>query len=182
MSESVIFICGPVERWLPVVGYEGLYEVSGLGRVRSLRPSFRIRDPSGLLSQSRGTRHLLVALRRDGQQRQFGVHRLVARAFFGPCPAGQEVRHGSGGAHDNRIVNLCYGTHQQNMGPDKLRDGTMYCGEAQHASKMTEDQVREIRARYAGGGVSQRALARDYGLAQATLRAIICHRSWKHVA
>ncbi len=118
------------ERWAPVSGYEGLYEVSDQGRVRSVdrvvphqyvgyltlrgRLLKQKPDPRGY-SQAYLSAGGAVSTRR--------VHRLVAEAFHGPCPEGQEVRHGPGGMLDNRVENLSYGTRRENRG-DMRRDGT----------------------------------------------------------
>src|SRR5690242_12650358 len=75
------------EEWRPVVGYEGLYEVSDLGRVRSLRIS-------RVMSPGRGEeRYPHLILYRDKQPHIVSVHILVARAFLGPAPEGMEVHH-----------------------------------------------------------------------------------------
>lgn len=110
------------ERWLPVVGWEDLYEVSDLGRVRSLRhrgianPNHwyggKILKPQLVNDQG----HLCVTLSRPGvHQKKALVHRLVMAAFAGPCPEGQEVRHLDGDPSDNRLIRLTYGTRQENM-------------------------------------------------------------------
>ena len=119
------------ERWLPVVSYEGLYEVSDHGRVRSVdrfvnhARSGTLRLRGRILRPAVGGRHprACVVLSRDGIERTKAVHALVARAFLGPCPAGQEVLHGPAGALVNRLDNLSYGTHSANI-HDKQRDGT----------------------------------------------------------
>lgn len=119
------------ERWLPVVGYEGRYEVSDQGRVRSVERWVEYRSgrsrvhPSVLLSPAVSNRygHLAVNLWKRNQGRSSKVHSLVAEAFLGPRPPGMEVRHGPGGKHDNRLANLSYGTYQENR-EDMKRDGT----------------------------------------------------------
>ena len=80
------------EHWLPVADYEGLYEVSDLGQVRSLprrTTSGRVLKPQPV-SESR---HLEASLSRNGKVSRQLVHRLVLAAFVGPCPEGEEVRH-----------------------------------------------------------------------------------------
>ncbi len=118
------------ETWKDVVGYEGLYQVSNNGHVRSLdrvvvrtvkgdmKLKGRILKPGASLSG-----HLTVALCKNGTQKTHYVHRLVTRAFISPCPEGLEVRHGVGGILDNTLKNLCYGTRSENM-LDMERDGT----------------------------------------------------------
>jgi DNA-binding transcriptional regulator YhcF (GntR family) len=120
MSESATASIGPVERWLPVVGYEGYYEVSDWGRVRSLHPQGRPRGK--FLRPSAGT-YLVVNLSKDHVRESWPVHRLVGEAFLGPLPPGMMTRHGPGGPYDNRLVNLSYGSAAENA-DDQVRDGT----------------------------------------------------------
>lgn len=119
-----------VERWLPVPGYEGAYEVSDLGRVRSVDREILARDGRRWKQRGKvltpspdGQGYVLVGLCREGQPALFRVHQLVAAAFHGPCPDGKEVCHGPNGKADNRPGNLRWGTRQENM-LDKRRDGT----------------------------------------------------------
>jgi hypothetical protein len=104
-------------RWLPIPGRES-YQVSESGQVRSHR-----RDPHGRLMrlspQSNG--YMTVVL---GRGYKFYVHRLVALAFIGPCPEGQEVRHHDGDRSHNAAANLLYGTRSDNM-QDAVHHGTV---------------------------------------------------------
>ena len=70
-----------------------------------------------------GSGHLVIRPSKNGIPKTHYVHCLVTRAFIGPCPNGQEVRHGPKGVGDNSIDNLSYGTHSENV-RDKERDGT----------------------------------------------------------
>lgn len=118
------------ETWLPVVGFEGSYEVSDHGRVRSVDRVIERRDGtllprSGqLLKQQLSGRgdYLTVTLCQQGRYRPWLVHLLMAKAFLGPS-ADLEVRHLNGNGHDNRVANLRWGTHSENM-RDSLRHGT----------------------------------------------------------
>lgn len=114
------------ERWLPVVGYEGLYLVSDAGRVRSLpRRGGRNRLYGGQLLQPCITAHggyLAVRLARANTGRTRRIHVLVAAAFFGPRPAGYDIRHLDGDPTNNVLVNLAYGTRSEN-GHDTVRHG-----------------------------------------------------------
>lgn len=120
-----------MERWRDVVGYEGMYQVSNLGRVRSMdrlvrhyRGGVRKIKSRILAVYPRNQHgHLATHLSKEGNQHTIYVHRLVAAAWIGPCPDGQQVRHGSNGLLDNSISNLCYGTPQEDA-EDKWRDGT----------------------------------------------------------
>ena len=116
------------EVWIPVVGFEDLYDVSSLGRVRSwCTPPRSCRrralEPHDLRLVD--GRYLTVVLC-DGPRRQTRtVHQLVAEAFLGPRPDGQEIRHLNGDAHDCRVANLRYGTPEQNA-RDSVRHGTAW--------------------------------------------------------
>lgn len=118
------------EQWKPVVGYEGMYEVSNQGRVRS---TSRVIVRSNGAKQTISTRirkhfqtksgHLSTSLSREGVVVSREIHRLVQEAFVGPCPPGLEVRHLNGNPADNRAENLKYGTRQENV-QDMLAHGT----------------------------------------------------------
>lgn len=111
------------EQWRPVVGYEGLYEVSDRGRVRSY-----LRRPDGQLlntsPRGRGQGHLGGTLTSaDGSKRGFFVHQEVAKAFLGPAPFEDAiVRHLNDIPTDNRVENLAWGTRLENQ-QDAVRNG-----------------------------------------------------------
>lgn len=105
------------EEWRPVPGWEGLYEVSNLGRVYS--------DHTGrILRPGMNRRHLHVSLYGHGNGgKSHRVHRLVMEAFVGPLPDGQEVRHLDDNPNNNCLNNLVYGTRSENM-LDRVSNGT----------------------------------------------------------
>lgn len=173
------------ELWLPVVGYEGLYEVSDQGRVKSVD---RLKKSKGgsqcvwrgrVLTQFKRTRYWSVRLSRENKAVNCHVHHLVARAFLGEKPEGQIVLHGAGGSSDNSLANLSYGTHKQNS-LDKHRDGTYLWGESTHCSKLTAAQVRQIREMAAAGALQQ-FLAQAFGVHQTAISAIIRRKTWAHL-
>ena len=117
------------ERWLPVPGYEGMYEVSSVGRVRSLprivhRKDGRSRRALGgdLNRRVSGTGYLCVDLWKENQGSRENVHVLVAAAFIGPRPDGMFVCHYNDVKTDNRVENLRYATPADNEA-DKRRNG-----------------------------------------------------------
>ena len=166
------------ERWLPVVDYEGLYEVSDLGRVRSLPRNGTL---GGLIRTRPAVHHFRVNLWRDDKMETVPVHTLVARAFLGPRPEGQEVCHGPAGTWVNDLANLSYGTPAKNLGPDKRRDGTMQEGVRNGKAKLDDALVRDIRARHAAGE-SKHSLARNFDVSRPTVTAVINRDTWRHVA
>lgn len=118
------------EVWKDVVGYEGLYEVSNMGRVRSVKRivnstnprqtwktiNERILKPApyGHTPKCGGVRHLGVALHRNGKQKTEKVHRLVAMAFI-PNPNNYPIiNHKDENPHNNRADNLEWCDHKYN--------------------------------------------------------------------
>lgn len=114
-----------IEHWKPVVGFEGLYEVSDHGRVRSLdRMTARgLRKGQMMKPFALDTGHLRVRLSRDGRGSGPLVHRLVLEAFVGPCPDGQEGCHSDGNPENNHVGNLRWATRSENQ-LDSVRHGT----------------------------------------------------------
>lgn len=107
--QSRAFLLVYMENWKPIPGYEGRYEVSDLGNVKSFK-----RSSSGhLLRPGRmSAGHLSVAL---GRNNSHCVHKLVLLAFVGPAPVKHECLHINGTPSDNRLVNLRWGTRSENM-------------------------------------------------------------------
>lgn len=170
------------ERWLPVPGFEGFYEVSDMGRIRSVRHMTAVGPRGGNLLKpfpdSDG--YLRVNLSRHGEIHGLRpVHGLVLLAFSGPAPDGQQVCHGTGGKTDNRLANLRYGTPLENS-DDKRRDGTMAYGEKQGNSRLTQRDIEAMRERRANGE-KLLTLAREFGISQAHVSRIALHQSWQHV-
>lgn len=169
---------GEAERWLAVAGYQGLYEISDLGRVRSFHvgPSGK---RGGLLRPApTGVHpHLCVVLCKDGEHRTRLVHQLVLEAFVGPRPNGLESLHGPGGAFDNRLVNLSWGSKSQNNGADKVRDGTTGRGDRAWKVKLTEADVAECRRRYVAGETFVQ-IASAYGLSRQGMASAIRGTNW----
>jgi hypothetical protein len=156
-----------VEEWRAVAepGYEGFYEVSSLGRVRSIET----RKILALGVHPKGYRSLVLST--QGRRQSVLVHRLVLMAFVGPPPEDHETRHRNGDRADNVLTNLSWGTSSENE-YDKRRHGTDQAGDRNGQAKITEEQAVEIRAR-ALSGESQRSIAKAVGLSQPQVCRII---------
>lgn len=116
--------------WRPVPGFEGWYEASDLGRVRSVERLVvdshgrrRLYPSKVLTPKVRKNGYLEVPLRRNGSAKHKRVHQLVMLAFVGECPEGMEVRHADRNRSNCRLDNLSYGTHLENMA-DQAAHGT----------------------------------------------------------
>lgn len=127
LTESIAPRSDQVEVWRAVPGYvEGSYEVSDLGRVRSLDriTSHGHRRRGVILKPIRHERgYPMVNLWHSNVQRMQLVHRLVLLAFVGPSPDGLEARHGDGDPTNAALTNLSWGTHSENEF-DKVDHGT----------------------------------------------------------
>lgn len=117
------------EIWKPVVGYEDIYEVSSLGRVRRVKAAQGARVGAILAQQELGRRggYLSVGLNKVGAvKKRITVHRIVAMAFLGPSDL-PLVRHIDGNPKNNRVENLRFGTVSENA-HDRVGHGTQYRG------------------------------------------------------
>lgn len=162
------------EIWRAVPGFEGSYEVSDQGRVRSLARSvmcsgsikgtYASRKPGRLLRPGRmAAGHLSVSL---GKGNSRCVHKLVLLAFVGPCPPRKEARHINGDETDNRLQNLVWDTRGNNN-----RDKKWHKGCAQY--KLSPADITEIkRGLEAGGRYLVRNLAAAFNVSESTIYCI----------
>lgn len=144
------------ETWKAVLGFSDYYEVSDLGRVRSIDREVIQISPWGapMRRRLRGKilapgldreGYLLVNLSfRNGQHTRKVAH-LVLEAFVGECPAGLQGCHNDGIRVNNRLENLRWDTPLGNEA-DKLKHGTRVYGERQGRARLTRQQIQEIRS------------------------------------
>lgn len=172
------------EQWAPVLGFEGLYEVSTTGRVKSLERvvmrsdgiSYSIMERI-LKSYKRSSGYLHVVLRKDNTPFTRTVHRLVLEAFVGIRPACMECCHQNGVPDDNRLSNLRWDTALGN-GFDRKEHGTANQGLTNPNAFLTREQIKSIRA--AQG--TNRAVAALFGVSPETVRRIRKGIRWAEVA
>lgn len=184
MSESIL-----QEEWKPVVEFEGLYEVSNLGKVRSLDRIVKHKLVGSriyfgrILKPPLMERYPFVVLSKRGKRHQKLVHRLVLEAFVGPCPPGMECCHDPDpNPKNNALANLRWDTRKANAA-DAVRQGRSSRGERRAAAKLTDDDVRSIRKEYCQQSRTHGspALAKKYRVSQHTIWQVITGKGWKHV-
>jgi hypothetical protein len=121
------------EEWRPIVGYEGSYAVSNMGRVQSLDrlDAAGRRWPGRLMRQSYLRDHAMVGLSRNGKSQIHYVHTLVLTAFLGARPDGMECCHNDGNPANNQLSNLRWDTRSANQ------MDTVFHGRHPNASKAS---------------------------------------------
>ncbi len=180
------------EDWASVRGYEGLYDVSNLGAVRGI-----IRTPRGKSVTIDPEGYRRVYLSKEGKKRWFKISRLIALHFLSPSenPLQIEVNHINGVKLDDRSDNLEWVTRKENA-HHAMRNGLLAFGSrngkhtkpektlrgSRHGkSKLSEDQVKQIKARIKHGE-SDYKIATAFHVSAGTIWFIRHGRIWAHVA
>ena len=170
------------ETWKDIKGYEGYYQVSSLGNVRSL-------DRIDISGRSRkGKKHpqfeekggyLVVSFCKDGKAKHYRVHRLVATAFIENPLNLPEINHKDENKQNNRFDNLewCTTGHNINYGSRNAKVSAALSGERSHTHKLTKEQVKEIQE--AKGKVTRKELSSKYGVSVSQIGRILSHKEWK---
>lgn len=181
-----------IEEWRPVVGYEGLYEVSSCGRVKSLDrlcESSKRSDQwlKGKILKPKINPHrqnrCTVALNKNGNTSYRYVSRLVLTAFVGAAPPNHDAAHWDGDPVNNALSNLRWASVSENMA-DKIRHGTATYGSRNGASLLSEEEVMMIRRLYKRESYhvsNAKELAKLFGVSRRVILKIVNNSSWLHV-
>lgn len=172
------------EIWADVKGYEGRYQVSNLGRVKSLPNTKRRTELVLKASAHVKSGHLIVNLtsaKKGGGWAQVChyVHTLVLRAFKGDCPLGNEGCHNDGNPANNSLENLRWGTRDSNQA-DRLTHGTSNRGKRNGQAILDETGAREVKRRLAAKE-TQTSIAKAMGISRSAVSAIAVGRTWSHL-
>lgn len=167
------------EVWRDVVGWEGLYQVSSEGRVRSkdrvVNNGYKDYLVKGRVLKFRKMRdgRLRVSLCRDSRSKDAFVHTLVLTSFIGERPEGYDGCHNDGQVSNNRLSNLRWDTKKNNQA-DRIRHGTMLYGEKHQFSTLTNKQIEAVYIDQR----KQSEIAKDYGIGQQTVSKIKTGKRW----
>lgn len=178
MSDAV----STTEVWKAIAGYEGLYSVSNMGRVRRelSRHCRSIRILSPMLTK-KGSYQRVALHDRENKKKFFFVARLVAVAFVPLVEGKNQVNHIDGSKANNQDANLEWTTASENMFHRyQILGQKAVNGENHGKHKLTNEQVVDMRACYAAG---ERItyIAKRFSIANKTASQIIKMKSWKHV-
>lgn len=175
-----------IEVWKDIEGFEGYYQVSNKGRVKSLVRWKRKTEKiiKGCTIGKFG--YLQVGLRKGGKVKNFLIHRLVMMAFdpIDNAPD-MQVNHKDFNTANNELSNLEWVTCQENIDhfrSQRSTDKTNIQGTKHHLSKLNDSLVREIRKLHSTGKYSIRALSMKYEVNWGTINNVVQRDTWKHVA
>lgn len=175
-----------IEIWKDIPDYEGMYQVSNQGRVRSVTRSFLTKDGKvskriGRVLKPQTSKYHTVYLSKQGNVETIAIHRLVLLAFVGPCPEGKEARHyPDDDKSNNKLDNLSWAYHAENC-QDRIQHGTQNYnrGESHPKSKLTVDDIVYIRNLYQTGNFDVKRLATTYGVTKTCILAAAKGINWK---
>lgn len=170
------------EIWVPVFGYVGIYEVSSLGRIRSIDHIAKHWRGGGRLVTGKmlnpivGSRGYPVVNLTSGGRKQHFLHKLVLESFVGPRADEQEACHNDGDRLNAAISNLRWDTRSANH-KDKRAHGTWQVGEKANGAKLTDSVVQEIRSKR----ISVATAVSEYGLSKTNAKKIVSGKTWPHI-
>lgn len=179
------------EKWCDVVGLEGWYQVSDLGRVKRIAPIPRHRMGRILNGQTNRQGYAIVTLTMSGESPHRTVHSLVMAAFVGPRPAGHEINHINGVKDDNRLSNLEYVTPKENISHARDVLGFKYGYHPRPKKEIAPREVirhgerklshaaaREIKKLYHERKHSQVELGEMFGVSHTMIGRIVRGKAW----
>ena len=173
-----------IEVWKDISGYEGIYQVSNTGRIKSLSrrvPGLNTNTEIILKPHTDKDGYLIVGLHNHGKSSNKKISRLVAQAFI-PNPDNlPEVNHKDENKKNNNAENLEWCTTRYNLTYGNRLNCSRGTNNSKH--KLTEKQVLEIKRTYVKGDLQfgQSALARQYNVSHQSIALIVKGKSWKHL-
>ena len=169
------------EKWKEIPGYDGDYQVSNLGRIRSFKKWNDGRKSRILKPSTNSYGYHFVMLSKNGKQTPKTIHRLIAKAFI-PNPKNKRtINHKNGDKADNKIENLEWATYSENH-KHAFKNGLRnHKGENSPLSKLTENNVLTIRAIPKWFGISQVEISRAFNVDPSHISDIIRRQRWAHI-
>lgn len=160
-----------IELWKPVDRFTN-YEVSNRGRVRNVTRNHILKQ--GTFKQG----YKYVTLSDNTYKKTLSVHRLVAYAFIPNLENKPQVNHLNNISDDNRVLNLEWVTHQENMDHGKLVKAFPQ-GVNAFNSKLTDRQVRQIVID--SKSMSEPQMSKKYNVSEPAIRSILTGNTWRHI-
>ena len=165
------------ELWAHLPGFEGKYDVSTYGNLRCwYMHKAKLNIPFMMKLCVNQVGYISYMFQWFGKRQSWQIHRLVLTVFDGPCPPGMECRHLDGNPLNNRLSNLKWGTHTENMA-DTILHGTKPAGPSHGRSKLKEEQVMQVKGMY-DSGMLQYEIAERLGVTPGIINGIISGKIW----
>lgn len=181
------------EIWKGVPNYEGMYQVSNSGRVRSLdryvdtgiiNSTKRFIKGIDLKFKSDKDGYHFIGLKKNQKAKYLRVHRLVALVFIDNPYNKPQVNHINGIKNDNRVENLEWCTlseNRQHAYDTGLQNGKSRQGVRNNFAKLDKGRVVKIRRLYSAGDFTQKEIANKFNVSQPCVNKIVNNKDWRHV-
>lgn len=174
-----------MEKWKDIQGFNGYYQVSNKGRVRSFRykasKKGRRDNPVMLKPNKKKNGYVQYGLTKNGATKTFTAHRLVAIAFLPNKDDKLQINHIDGIKHNNNVENLEWCTASHNRKHAFKIGLSSMDGENHPQSKLTREDVLDIRNAYRLNCFTHQDIADAYGIGRKAVTKIINRQRWKHI-
>lgn len=177
------------ETWKDIPGYENIYQVSNIGRVKRLAYWHKVKLHN-VNNTFRQERILKISLNTSGYKQAYlcnnyigksiAIHRLVASAFIENIDNKKQVNHKDGNKLNNNVNNLEWCTYHENL-DHAIKHNLRAVGEKCGSAKLKNSDVVEIRELYSSKKYTNKELAIIYGVADSTMSQVISRRYWNHI-
>lgn len=172
----------PEEIWKPIKGTKKLYYISNMGRVKSYRNKNVYPEGRILKNVLTASGYHRVGILIQGRNKKELVHSLVAREFIGPRPKGYDINHKNFITVDNKVENLEYCTHAENIRYSfKYNKNMPQIGEKNWMTKLTTNDVIKIHKMYYIEKNTQAKIMKKYNLSSSSISRILNGKRWKHL-
>lgn len=173
------------EVWIPIKDYEGKYEVSNKGRVKSIGRAvncnnhYKFTKDIILKPEILEKGYERVALCKHGKVKKKQVHRLVLENFNPIKDDTLQVNHIDGNKRNNCVENLEWVTAKENNQHARETGLLTHFGKGNH--KLNADEVRKIRKLYNTGNYSQREIGELFDVCRDTINSLLLGKTYSHV-
>lgn len=173
------------EIWKPIIGLDGHYEISSIGRIRKLyfrngTACFKLKSPIILKTRKTKAGYITWGHKKNKKGSYIFVHSMMLIAFVGPRPKNMVAAHLNGNKTDNRIENLKWVTQKENQSHRKIH-GTFYFGQQMSHSKLKNSDIKKIFKDYNVNGFTQKQIGQKYGISRSAISLILLKKTWKQV-
>jgi len=168
------------EIWKDIQKYEGLYQVSDLGRIKRIAPEANT-YVGKIIKPIKINGYVFVNLYSQGKRRCHKIHKIVAESFLGSRPLGKQINHKNGNKEDNNLNNLEWVTPKENTFHSWNILGKAQRGEDGGNHKLFEFEVKEIKDLLKTKILRIKDIASNYNVSESTIYFIKTNHIWSHV-